>query len=160
MATPFKTGFVPTTDALSNEKVTDSSGVERTVYDSDAYLYQRGTKITNTAAEINNISRAVTAASTGTNIANYKRVNFGSTSAAQTFTLDVPTLGATVDLICTGVVASTTPHKVYAGASATFDGTNHNVAFGAIGNVLSLVGVSSTLWAYNANSTSTIVFST
>lgn len=34
-------------------KVTDDAGVERTVFDKDAYCYQLGVKVTSTAAELN-----------------------------------------------------------------------------------------------------------
>jgi hypothetical protein len=106
-----------------------------------------GTPIDRTAAELNNLQKAVSAANTTTAIANYSRVSIGSTEVAQTFTLAAPVLGATVEVLCVGVVASTTPHIVNAGTGATFDGTNANASVTAIGDTLTLVGISATRWA-------------
>jgi hypothetical protein len=106
-----------------------------------------GVAIARTAAELNNLQKAVSAATTSANIDNYTRVSIGSTSAAQTFTLAAPVLGATVEVLCVGVVASTTPHIVNAGTGATFDGTNANASVTAIGDTLKLVGISATRWA-------------
>lgn len=56
MANPILLGWKKISDTLSGFRVRDSSGNEYTAVDSDGYLYQRGTKITETASNINNLS--------------------------------------------------------------------------------------------------------
>ena len=53
MANPVLSGFKAATAILGKFFVKNSSGTEIAVYDTDGYLYQNGTKITKTAAQLN-----------------------------------------------------------------------------------------------------------
>ncbi len=116
--------------------------------------------VTKTASELNNLNQAVTAGSSAATIANYKRVSVSSTTIGQVITLDVPTLGAVVDVFITAIKNSTTPHTVYSGANATFDGTNHTATITVANNLMQLTGLSSALWKVAYNASTSIVFST
>jgi len=53
-------GWLQSTLTLSKFWVADSTPTERTVFDSDGYLYQLGTKLTPTAAQLNGTSTPLT----------------------------------------------------------------------------------------------------
>lgn len=53
-------GWLLSTATLAKYWVADSTPTERTVFDSDGYLYQLGTKLTMTAAQLNGTSTPLT----------------------------------------------------------------------------------------------------
>lgn len=120
---------------------------EKTVADADGYLYQLGTKLTTTAAQINKLfSRfAVTAldGSTGKKACSTNGVSSitGGTGIAD-MTLAAPSDGdvATIriDSISSGTVVVT------CAAGVTFDGTNNTATFNAAGDALVLAYLSAT----------------
>lgn len=67
MARPVDKGFKYLSANLWSRKVADENGTERSVYDSDGDLYQGGTKITATAAQLNGTAaRSITVSSAST----------------------------------------------------------------------------------------------
>lgn len=57
---PITMGMKYVTAILSSFKVRNSSGTELAIFDTDGYLYQNGTKLTQTAAQLNGTAPAIT----------------------------------------------------------------------------------------------------
>lgn len=125
------------------------------VASSAGQVYQQGTAITASAAEINQLDDffTATAATTGTAIANKGFYTVASTGGTLTFTLATPTAGVAsmVDIFCTslGSTAASCTIKVASTATTTVDGTNVALTFGpaaAAGQKARLRAGSTTRW--------------
>ena len=87
--------------------------------------------------------------STDDAIANYGLTTIGSTSGAVAYSLDAPAAGLLKILACTE--GSTANTVVVTATGATFDGTNDIATFNAAAENLSLIGLSTALWAITGN---------
>lgn len=161
-----------TRDYISSElgyKV-GADGAELTLADSDGHLYQGGTEITASAAELNIMDGVTkTAAQINQNTQNLETIAASASSSSATallgygvsvisstlgaagyYALAAPVAGATKTLYCSSG-STTNTVVVYAGSAVTFDGTNHNATFNAEADLLDLVGLSATRWLVKTN---------
>lgn len=90
----------------------------------------------------------VTDGSTSVTIESYGITQFGAT-AAKTYSLDDPVPGVKKTLACT-LGTSTTLQTINASSGATFGGTNTIAKFDT-GDTLTLVGLTTALWAVIGN---------
>lgn len=130
-------------------RVGNDAGVEKAVFDKDGALYQGGTKLTPTAAQINKLfSRYTVTALDGSAGKKACPTNGVSAIAGGTgiadMTLAAPSEGdvATIRInsISSGSVVVTTA------AGVTFDGTNNTATFDAVSDTLVLAYKTSTAW--------------
>jgi len=102
---PKDVGFKYLSANLWSRKVRDENGVERTVYDSDGALYQGGTKITASAAALNNAGvSAIDDGDAGLTLASADQTN---ASAVITF----PDIVDAADTVCVLDTAQTLTNK-------------------------------------------------
>lgn len=95
---------------VDDVKVKSSAGTERTVADTDGNLFQGGTQITSTAAELN-VMDGVT--STATELNQYSiNVDFADGNTAQSLWVVAPHAGSIVGLHAVNSVANTTTKTV------------------------------------------------
>ena len=144
---------------IDGQQVVTDGTTERTVFDKDGYLYQRGVKITTTTAEIATsksatdvavLNRGIKAVSSTAKVCSVNGLNVvaGATGLADA-TLAAPTVGARcvirIGSLASGSVVVTTT------AGVTFDGTNNTATFDAADEALVLVYKSATEWAIELN---------
>lgn len=149
-------------DTIWKFKVSD--GTVRTVFDEQGYLYQRDTKLTASASEINSLSTQIS--NVGTLMANTSVTDVDGTAGKKAcavngltliegdtgiadLTLAAPTPGAVayikLDSLTSGSVIVTCATGV------TFDGANDIATFDAAGEELVLFYKSATKWAVAQN---------
>jgi hypothetical protein len=130
-------------------KVADDSNVERTVFDKDGYLYQRGTKLTAAAAQINKLFSRFTVTALDGSTGKKACVTNGVSSIAGGTGIADMTLAAPADGdVATVRIASITSGSVVVTCAegVTFDGTNNTATFDAAGDTLQLAYKSATQW--------------
>lgn len=146
-----------------------AKGAEVQVASSTGALYQSGTAITATAAELNKLSGVTktttqinqgtdsyeavagsTNSAAGSALVGYGISAISSTNGAKYYDLAAPVAGQCKTLICTAG-SSTNTVTVNAGSGITFDGTNYLATFNAADDVLDLVGISDTRWFIKTN---------
>lgn len=129
------------------------NGSEVQVTDASGNLYQAGTLITKTAAQINQALAAVAGSTgTGTAVPNSGITTISSTSGAKNYVLANPTAaGDRKMLICTAGSTDNTCVVTTGSTACTFDGTNRTATFNAAGDSLDLVALSTTRWFINVN---------
>lgn len=119
MPFPFLSGFRLVTATLGKMFAKDSSGTERTVYDSDGYLYQRDTKVTATGAELN-IMSGVLATATEINRACDVSTRVVNATAATLAVTEAAHDNKVVTLNKADGIAVTLPAATGSGAKFTF----------------------------------------
>lgn len=149
-------------DTIWKFKVSD--GTVRTVFDEQGYLYQRDTKLTASASEINSLSTQIS--NVGTLMANtsVKDVDgtegkkacspFGLTmieggTGIADLTLAAPAVGAVVTIKLDSLTSGTVVVTCVSGV--TFNGTNDVATFDAAGETLVLYYKAADEWAVAQN---------
>lgn len=130
-------------------RVGNDAGAEKTVFDKDGALYQGGTKLTPTAAQINKLFSRYTVTALDGSIGkkacstNGVSAITGGTGIAD-MTLAAPSEGDVATIRINSITSGTVVLTCAAGV--TFDGTNNTATFDAAGDSLVLAYKSATQW--------------
>lgn len=135
---------------LYGRKVRDENGTERTIYDSDGYLYQQGTKITQSAANLNALSLSFTTPVIDDGDAGVTLTSADQTNASATVT--IPNIGDAADTFVMNDTAATLTNKtlttpiIATGGSIKDAGGDEYVVFTeASGTAATYIGINSGL---------------
>ncbi len=140
--------LVDTIDGITSPELGFVDGVTAgTVSASKAVVVDANKKID--TLTVTELKSEVTAASTGTNVANAGKTTFSSTGGRE-YTMDAPEAGNRAVLACTTAGSTADYHKVSL-ANGTFDGTNHVATFEAANEVLVVEGLSTSLFMVTGN---------